>query len=351
MTMLAQAAHANIQLHVYDFFSDDTQVDKAVSELSAAKEGDKLHVLIDEACFYDSVDPTTLIEELSARVSDLHIWVTSLLYAKVPSVLQREDMTVPLRSAPVVVREVEQGIAMARSAVLRYTHPVIPAPGDGLEVTRLFHCGVAHPGSSPVDCYRCGQEVADILRRFGVGTRVSLFTNGPSPLSYRDVFILTESDRLRDKAEDPIGRLRSQASDFVRGLRNAGLPVCVRRFRNCSREEMKDTALAITDQITVAQPLAVSGLERKMVVWLRRPAEGEWDDSTCYLDAKDRLFAVSRSSTQLVVVDAPMRHDRSSFNYVGCFVIAIVLAVFLFWFFYYPRFFLCVVGNFSYCEY
>ncbi|KAK7093327.1 hypothetical protein V1264_007102 [Littorina saxatilis] len=214
----------------------------------------------------------------------------------------------------------------------------------GLEVTRQCHSGAAHVGTSLVDCYRCGQEVAVILRRFGVGA------TGPTnrlTLSYRDVLILTESDRLRDRAEDPTGRLQFRASDFVQGLRNEGLPVCVRQDHDIIPEEMPDIDLAIPDQITVAHPLAVSGLEPKVVVWLRRPAEDRY-----MLYAMEHLFAESRCTTHLVVVDAPIRRtEQSSCNNVGCVVFTIVLAIYLFWFIFYPRFFFCMIGNFNYCEF
>ena len=67
-----------------------------------------------------------------------------------------------------------------------------------------------------------------------------------------------------------------------------------------------DTAVAQTDQVTVAHFSNVSGLERKVVVWL----PGRWlgvDDSYSdeLIESYDRLYALSRCTTQLIVVEVP----------------------------------------------
>ena len=58
--------------------------------------------------------------------------------------------------------------------------------------------------------------------------------------------------------------------------------------------------------MTVAHHAVVLGLERKLVIWL----PGWWmgvDDvwASDAVDAIDRVFAVSRCSTQLVVIETP----------------------------------------------
>ena len=128
--------------------------------------------------------------------------------------------------------------------------------------------------------------------------------NSPVPLQYRDVFILTRSSQLQDG-------LGHAASGVVRGLRQADLPVCVLGVHDWINDinwekNAEDTAVAQTDQVTVAHFSNVSGLERKVVVWL----PGRWsgvDDS--YSDelivSYDRLYALSRCTTQLIVVEVP----------------------------------------------
>ena len=139
---------------------------------------------------------------------------------------------------------------------------------------------------------------------------------GSAPLSYRDVFILTGYDELRDDVTDVAGRVTSQASGFVRGLRDEGVPVLVLertdrvgggdgvggsvgggsvdRARWESR--VADVAVSRTDWVTVADWRCVQGLERRVVVWL---ADRESMASFYY-----RLFGLSSCTTQLIVVDA-----------------------------------------------
>lgn len=129
--------------------------------------------------------------------------------------------------------------------------------------------------------------------------------NSPAPLQYRDVFILTRSSQLQDG-------FGHAASGVVRGLRQAGLPVCVLGVDDWITEKENwennaaDTAVAQTDQVTVAHFSNVSGLERKVVVWL----PGRWSGvdnsySDELIESYDRLYALSRCTTQLIVVEIP----------------------------------------------
>ena len=95
----------------------------------------------------------------------------------------------------------------------------------------------------------------------------------------------------------------------MRGLREAGLPVCVLGSEYWERDaaswerEVADMAVAGSDKVTVAHFGAVSGLERKVVVWLpdRAPRDERLSDED--VDARDRLYVVSRCTTQLVMVE------------------------------------------------
>ena len=100
-------------------------------------------------------------------------------------------------------------------------------------------------------------------------------TNSPAPLQYRDVFVLTRCSQLQDDVragDQEAGAARPRASGLVRGLRAAGLPVCVlgrfdrRRARDRWEGEVQDTAVAGSDRVTAAHVTAVFGLERKVVV-------------------------------------------------------------------------------------
>ena len=69
-------------------------------------------------------------------------------------------------------------------------------------------------------CWRCVFYRRCNLLRAGGG-----HTNA---LQYRDVMVTTADDgRLQDDVTDDAGQVTSPASGFVRGLRDAGMPVCV----------------------------------------------------------------------------------------------------------------------------
>jgi hypothetical protein len=108
--------------------------------------------------------------------------------------------------------------------------------------------------------------------------------------------------------------LTSSASGFVKGLRDADLPVSVLQTqgyfddRARFKDRMADLVSARTNQICVTTTQWVFGLERPIVVWLQGRLQGSDDHrSDEFVDAIDRLQIVSRCTTQLIVVEA----DRS----------------------------------------
>ena len=110
------------------------------------------------------------MSELTGRVQNLHLWMACVYHYNRPPALQEELLTTPLRSAPVVQREVEQTSTMRIGSVDPYSVSGLPAPGDGPSVVRLSHHGNAHTGRDPTDCEQCGEDVAAELHRLGVGT-------------------------------------------------------------------------------------------------------------------------------------------------------------------------------------
>ncbi|KAK7105171.1 hypothetical protein V1264_016585 [Littorina saxatilis] len=137
--------------------------------------------------------------------------------------------------------------------------------------------------------------------------------NSPSRLSYRDVFVLTRSDDLQDDVTDEAGRVTSPASGVVQGLKDAGVPVSVLgyqdRLHNRARWEgaVQDVAVAATDTVTVAGYHWVPGLERRVVAVLQGRDQFDDDDGMTdeEIDLDDRLIAVSRCTTQLIMVRTP----------------------------------------------
>ncbi|XP_070207910.1 uncharacterized protein [Littorina saxatilis] len=304
----------SIALHHYDFHNREADVQQAVTDLLAQVKDGQLHVLLDEALFAGSVSGqrlTTLVARLAESVPGLHLWAAGVVHTDIPPSLRPEPLTVPLRCAPSVLREVQTAVGRYRG-VHNYSDSGVPAPGDGLRVIRLSHHGNAHTGRWPAECRQCGKEVAAELRRLGVGNGGNSLPNSPAPLSYCDVFILTRSSELQDDIEDDAGQVTSRASGVVRGLRDEGLPVCVLGRQdlrhNTARWErdVHDVAVAATDRVTVTYYHWVQGLERRVVVMLPgRHKETDEGASDGMIDLTDRLFAASRCTTQLIMVDVP----------------------------------------------
>ncbi|KAK7098181.1 uncharacterized protein [Littorina saxatilis] len=302
----------SVSYHLYDIFNREGDVDQAVTDLVACVKNGQLHVLIDEVSF-DSRNKygprhTRLVTRLAQQVPHLYLWCAGVWNTEIPPALQTQVFTVPLRSAPAVLREIQPG--MQDSPVHDYSDSGVPAPGDGLSVIRLSHHGNAHTGRWPVDCAQCGQDIAVELRRLGVGRSVA---NSPSRLSYRDVFVLTRSGDLHDDVTDEAGRVTSPASGVVQGLKDAGVPVSVLGVQdwlhNRARWEraVQDVAVAATDTVTVAWYSWVPGLERRVVAVLQGRNQDDddagWTDEVT--DLVDRLDAVSRCTTQLITVRTP----------------------------------------------
>ena len=78
-------------------------------------------------------------------------------------------LTTPLRSAPSVLRELQPELDEWSHLIHGYSDSGLPALGDGPSVIELDHDGDGHRGLNPVDCDQCGRDVADTLRRIGVG--------------------------------------------------------------------------------------------------------------------------------------------------------------------------------------
>ena len=182
-------------------------------------------------------------------------------------------------------------------------------------------------------CWRCVFYRRCNLLRAGGG-----HTNA---LQYRDVMVLTaDGSRLQDDVTDDAGRVTSPASGFVRGLWDAGVPVCVleasdrvggrhrvggsgshRASDSGSDSDMTsgsgsgrvvdragwerrvaDVAVSRTDRVTVSECGCVQGLERRVVVCL---GDWRWRKRVRGLDPDFSLPAATRCTTQLIIVDMP----------------------------------------------
>ena len=110
-----------------------------------------------------------LVRKLTGQVIHLYLWCAGAYHRDIPQELQEEVLTTPLRSAPVIVREVQSALDVRSRYIRDYSDSGLPAPGDGPSVIELHHRGDGHRGRHPVDCDRCGRDVAAKLRSIGVG--------------------------------------------------------------------------------------------------------------------------------------------------------------------------------------
>ena len=128
-------------------------------------------------------------------------------------------------------------------------------------------------------------------------------TNSPASLAYRDVFVLTDDDDLRDEVRNDAGNVTLSASGVVVALRHAQIPVCVLERRDRAGDvtgwesRVADVAVSRTDEVTVAHWESVQGLERRVVVCLT-----EWPRDVV-VDHHYTLLAFSRCTTQLILVN------------------------------------------------
>lgn len=110
------------------------------------------------------------VEELKERVPHLHFWSAVLRrgWHEANPILKEEMITDPLRSSPLVQKEVQKGFSGLKD-VYPYSSAGVPSPCDGPEVIHLRHGGEGHQGTWPTDCRQCGRNIGDKLRELGVG--------------------------------------------------------------------------------------------------------------------------------------------------------------------------------------
>ncbi|XP_076447269.1 uncharacterized protein LOC143284478 isoform X2 [Babylonia areolata] len=272
---------------------------------------------------YWKLNPALVYLELF--LTNQYIWMAGVTNHAMPPSVEEAFFTTPLRCAPAIQREVQAGLDRwaLTGASIRYLCNGIPAPSDGLQVIRLTH-GMDHGTRSPVDCEKCGENIADLLHRQlrvggaayhrGSGSMTSsrtLTTTCPAPLQYKDVFIVTRSSDLRDDVTDDTGKVVTSASGVVRGLRKARVPLYVldaaaQHNRTKCQSIVSGMGVARFDRVVVSFSTFLQGLERKVVVWL--PGENHRLSEEYIIESSellDRVHALSRCTTQLVIVELP----------------------------------------------
>lgn len=103
-------------------------------------------------------------------VHHTHLWAASCKHRLAPNDWKLEYFTRPLRSPPAVVREIKKSQEMG-SLVHSYDSRGLPYPTQGPDVKWIHHERPTHPADRPVDCQKCGEEVAIFLKGLRVGDK------------------------------------------------------------------------------------------------------------------------------------------------------------------------------------
>nr|KAG5688071.1 hypothetical protein BaRGS_007116 [Batillaria attramentaria] len=365
------ATAGTVHFHQFDLSKGEDSLRAALNTLTSSARDGHLYVIMDEANpFAWDVNGSRrrLIEELSAIVPQLSLWTASVYIVGIPTCLKEEPLTIPLRCAPAVHRELDALIRMQTKLIHLYSRSSAPLPSDGPKVIRqkiqtflntclrrIFNIRWPEKIRNEELWERAGQEpvAKQILRRkwgwightlrkpassttrqaltwnpqgkrkrgrprnsWRRDTEAELCPRGkrhPPPLQYRDVFVLAHnSDVLSDYIKDT-ENTSSQGSDFVQALRSAGIPVCVFGKKEEDIDSFVkrsgDVAVARDDVTMVTHYDAVTGLERKLVVYLQGRVQGSLAEFI------DRVCAMARCTTQLVMVELPQLRESLAHDF------------------------------------
>ena len=108
------------------------------------------------------------VDLLASTVPDLRLWAAGIDDSNIPPALQRELLTLALRTAPDLVMEVQAGFSQYNGQ--GYNSRNVPAyspgghaPCGGAGVRTVRHGGPGHDTSHPWDCSECGRQTARML--------------------------------------------------------------------------------------------------------------------------------------------------------------------------------------------
>lgn len=130
---------------------------------------------------FDSNNFTCFCDKLICQVPEVNLWAAAAKHHLRPPCLLEVKLTSPLRSPPVVVREVKGAAEIQRlNHVYDYTDSVVLAPTDGPRVKRIVHeDGKSdHCGRRAENCEACGSELTRVFAELEVGGMVMSATAG-----------------------------------------------------------------------------------------------------------------------------------------------------------------------------
>lgn len=114
-------------------------------------------------------------DKLMIALPDVNIWAAGMQTVNVDG-METVIFNIPLRSPPVVIREVTRAIER-EGKCSNYRPGAFPSPTDGPPIKYISHKEgqpnlpdeLRHTGRWPRNCRRCGHDLAGILRELNVG--------------------------------------------------------------------------------------------------------------------------------------------------------------------------------------
>nr|KAG5685808.1 hypothetical protein BaRGS_001220 [Batillaria attramentaria] len=150
------------RVHLKEFdLKEDGQVDHAVNTLLKFVTDDELFVICDEA--FGGSGFTNLCTQLNNNCKKLHMWAASVYHGYCPPCLKEAAFCEPLRTPPVVTREVTRSDVIKNGLVRQYSTSSAPQPCDGPRPIWILHQGKEHTRGWTGDCEQCGLELGDKL--------------------------------------------------------------------------------------------------------------------------------------------------------------------------------------------
>ncbi|XP_025114207.1 uncharacterized protein LOC112576146 isoform X2 [Pomacea canaliculata] len=275
-----------LNLLLYDF--EKKEMSKAVNELSQLAKGGILYVIADEAGPDKSGKEggfKTFCKMLLKKVPQIHLWAASCYNRHVPNGWEEQGFNRPLRSPPVVRREVEKDRAFTRDrSVKEYGDRGVPDFTDGPAVKRISHKN--HSYRPAINCVECGDMLVSFLQkdlRVGVPVLTKSEEAASYDLMWRDVLVV-----YKTTVSDKLG--------IVKAMRKAKIPL---RLVMDDMEGITDMATAKDDVVWVTHDDLIRGLERKVVVCVE--VFDKWSKKAKFAGYK-RLHSQSRCTGQLVIV-------------------------------------------------
>lgn len=130
------------------------------------------HIIVSFCLIYNSDNFTDFCSQIMQSVPEMRLWAAAVEHREIPSFFSVVTLTAPLRSPPVVIREVMKSAQIHSGVIKGYNDTEVPAPTDGPTVKIIRHYRSdqsGHNGDRPDECVMCGHHLANVLTELHVG--------------------------------------------------------------------------------------------------------------------------------------------------------------------------------------